>query len=87
MKCLFAIVLILTWGTIFFGKEVAAEQGGVDFEIKGWGICCTLVLEVEERFMQTLFGFLLFCWQKRIAFKSSLDLYFRALIIAFIWFA
>lgn len=46
---------------IFFCvKEGAAEKERVDFEIGNYSTCCTLVLMIEENFMQNLFGFSLF---------------------------
>ena len=38
-------------------KDAAAEQGDVDFETGDWSTCCTLVLEVEGNFKQSLFFF------------------------------
>ena len=37
---------------ILFEKDGASENGGVDWQL------CTVVLEVEENFMQNLFAFL-----------------------------
>ena len=65
---------------IFFKRE--SELNKRCFKIVDWSTCCTLVFGVEEIYMQSLSGFLsFFWWQKRITFKSSLDLYFHALII------
>ena len=66
----------------FFKKDEAAENGGVDFKM-GYRYFCTLVLKVEENFMQSLCTLLYFFGGKKIAFKSSLDLYFHPSIIEF----
>ena len=47
----------------------------------------TLALGVKEIFIQSLSSFLFFGGIKGIAFKTSLELYFRPLIIEFFWFA
>ena len=49
---------------IFFGKDGAPENGSFDFEI-GDRHFCSLVLEVEENFMQSLSAFLLFFGGKK----------------------
>ena len=61
-------------------KDAAAEQGDVDFETGDWSTCCTLVLEVEGNFKQSLF---FFWWPKRTAIKNSLDSCFHFVIICF----
>ena len=42
---------------VFFEKEGAIESEDVDFEIGGRGTCCTLVLGLEEKLMQSLTAF------------------------------
>ena len=42
---------------IFFEKEGAVENGGLDFEIGGYRLLCTLVLAVEGNFMNSLYAF------------------------------
>ena len=67
-----------------FEKDEAKENGGVDCEI---GLVhkylYKLVLKVEENLMQSLSPLLLFFDDKKIAFKSSVDLYFHPFIIEF----
>ena len=47
----------------FFEKVEAAKNGGIDFEIGDIGTSAhTLVLKVEENFMQSLSTFLLLSW-------------------------
>ena len=38
-------------------KKGSKNQGGVDFEIRGWGTNSKLVLEVKENFTQSLYIF------------------------------
>ena len=45
---------------IIFRKERTTENEGIDFG--GYSHLCTLVLEVEENFTQSLSSFLLFFW-------------------------
>ena len=66
----------------FFKKDEAAENGGIDFK-RGYRHLCTLILKVEENFMQSLSALLLFFGDKKVSFKSSLDLYFHPSIIEF----
>ena len=42
---------------IVFEEKGATEKAGVAFEIGDWATCRTLVLGVEENFMQSLFLF------------------------------
>ena len=68
-----------------FEKDEAKENGGVDCEIAlVHKYLYKLVLKVEENLMQSLSTLLLFFGDKKIAFKSSLDLYFHPFIIEFI---
>ena len=67
----------------FFEKDEAAETGGVHFEIGDIGTSAQLVFKVEENLMQILSAFFLFFGDKKIAFKSSFDLYFHPFIIEF----
>ena len=67
-----------------FEKDEAKENGGVDCEIALVHKCLyKLVLKVEENLMQSLSPLLLFFDDKKIAFKSSVDLYFHPFIIEF----
>ena len=63
---------------IFFKKGRRAENESVDFETRVIG---TLVLKVEENFMQTLSAFLLLFWWQKIALKRPFDLHFHPSII------
>ena len=66
-----------------FEKDEAKENGGVDCEIAlVHKYLYTLVLKVEENLMQSLSA-LLFFGDKKIAFKSSLDVNFHPFIIEF----
>ena len=51
---------------ILFEKDGASENGGVDWQL------CTVVLEVEENFMQNLSAFLLFFGDKNKCLKTLL---------------
>ena len=67
-----------------FEKDEAKENGGVDCEIAlVHKYLYKLVLKVEENLMQSLSPLLLFFDDKKIAFKSSVDLYFHPFIIEF----
>ena len=67
-----------------FEKDEAKENGGVDCEIAlVHKYLYKLVLKVEENLMQSLSPLLLFFGDKKIAFKSPLDLYFHSFIIEF----
>ena len=67
-----------------FEKDEAKENGGVDCEIAlVHKYLYKLVLKVEENLMQSLSPLLLFFGDKKIAFKSSVDLYFHPFIIEF----
>ena len=67
-----------------FEKDEAKENGGVDCEIAlVHKYLYKLVLKVEKNLMQSLSPLLLFFGDKKIAFKSSLDLYFHPFIIEF----
>ena len=46
---------------ILFRKEGTTENGDIHFEI-GYRPLCTLLLEVEQNFMQSLPAFLLLFW-------------------------
>ena len=65
---------------------VVTELEKIDFERGAWNTHRTLVMWVEENFMLSLFAFLV-TKKKNLAFKSSLNLYFSALIIELFWFA
>ena len=56
----FAILLILTLELRYSLKEDATELEGVDCEIGDSGNCCTVVLVVEENFMQSWSALILF---------------------------
>ena len=72
---------------IFFEKERTAEHEGVDFEIEDtdtsahlcW-VCRKFCAKPGWVFFVCFFG------DKKIAFKSSFDLYSHPLIIEFFWF-
>ena len=67
-----------------FEKDEVKENGGVDCEIAlVHKYLYKLVLKVEENLMQSLSPLLLFFDDKKIAFKSSVDLYFHPFIIEF----
>ena len=56
---------------VFFGKEGKGQEnkGVVDFEIRDWGTCCTLILGFEENFIQGVPAFEFFCMcDKKITF-------------------
>ena len=61
----------------FFEKDGPVENGDVDFEIGNIGTFARLY-----HFMQSLCRFLLFFGDKKIAFKSSLGLYFHPLLLS-----
>lgn len=63
------------WGQDLLWREGegTTERGGIAFEIRGWGLFCISVLEVEEEFMQSLSVFKLFlCWKIDKFFKAFL---------------
>ena len=67
-----------------FEKDESTENGGVDCEIAlVHKYLHTRVLKVEENLMQSLSALLLVFGDKKIGFKSSLDLYFHPFIIEF----
>ena len=62
-----------------FEKESKTEKGGIDFEIVDLGTFTHLHCWLKK--------ISCFWWQKKIAFKSSIDLYLHPFIIEFFWFA
>ena len=68
---------------IFFEKEGLAENGGVDFEIGDIGTSALLYWRLKKISCKACLLF--YCiLATKIAFKSSLDLYFHYFIIEFI---
>ena len=77
------------WINIFFEQERETNSECVDFEMWGWGSCCTLLLSAERNFMQNLSNFLLLIWwkEKEQNLKAFLTPYFLVLSIGFFWSA
>ena len=65
---------------IFFKKEWAGENGGVDFEIVDIGTSAHLHWRLKKISCRA-FLFCHFFGDKKIAFKSFFDLYFHPFII------
>ena len=63
---------------IFRQKDGATEYWDVDFEIEGWGTCCTTVLGLRKFPCRASAFLLSFLVSKKNSFWSSLDPYFYA---------
>ena len=69
------------WVDIFFEKEGTTEQWGTDFEIET--PASHLYWELKKICAEPPLFLIFFGDKQRIAFKSSVDLYFHPLIIEF----
>ena len=65
---------------IFFQKDAVAENGGLDFEKWDVGTSAHFYWRLKK-ISWRVSAFSLIFWWKKIALKSSLDLYFHPLII------